>query len=172
MFTHKNLMTVCCAAVLAFGLAACGSSDDGMLAVTDSTCTVTDDTGDTDATPSAGMCGRPPGGADAIRTIPMRLREAVSTRPMVVALTDAPPLSDANTAGAAEMTAGSYRRRARRPPLHAANESTPENGGRCGPGCHRCGEGVARRDGEPVRSTLRRPSRAGSTSWRAASTAD
>ena len=26
MFTHKNLMTVCCAAVLAFGLAACGSS--------------------------------------------------------------------------------------------------------------------------------------------------
>ena len=28
MFTHKNLMTVCCAAVLAFGLAACGSSSD------------------------------------------------------------------------------------------------------------------------------------------------
>ena len=28
MFTHKNLMTVCCAAVLAFGLAACGSSGD------------------------------------------------------------------------------------------------------------------------------------------------
>ena len=27
-FTHKNLMTVCCAAVLAFGLAACGSSSD------------------------------------------------------------------------------------------------------------------------------------------------
>ena len=26
MFTHKNLMTVCCAAVLAFGLAACSSS--------------------------------------------------------------------------------------------------------------------------------------------------
>ena len=32
MFTHKNLMTVCCAAVFAFGLAACGSSgsDDKM----------------------------------------------------------------------------------------------------------------------------------------------
>ena len=28
MFTHKNLMTVCCAVVLAFGLAACGSSSD------------------------------------------------------------------------------------------------------------------------------------------------
>ena len=28
MFTQKNLMTVCCAAVLAFGLAACGSSGD------------------------------------------------------------------------------------------------------------------------------------------------
>ena len=28
MFTHKSLMTVCCAAVLAFGLAACGSSSD------------------------------------------------------------------------------------------------------------------------------------------------
>ena len=28
MFTHKNLMTVCAAVVLAFGLAACGSSDD------------------------------------------------------------------------------------------------------------------------------------------------
>ena len=28
IFTHKNLMTVCCAAVLAFGLAACGSSSD------------------------------------------------------------------------------------------------------------------------------------------------
>ena len=28
MFTQKNLMTVCCAAVLTFGLAACGSSSD------------------------------------------------------------------------------------------------------------------------------------------------
>ena len=28
MFIHKKLMTVCCAAVLALGLAACGSSDD------------------------------------------------------------------------------------------------------------------------------------------------
>ena len=37
MFTQKNLMTVCCAAVLTFGLAACGSSsdDDNVLAVTD-----------------------------------------------------------------------------------------------------------------------------------------
>ena len=36
MSTHKNLMTVCCAAVLAFGLAACGSSgsDDEMAATT------------------------------------------------------------------------------------------------------------------------------------------
>ena len=43
MFTHKNLMTVCCAAVLAFGLAACGSSSsssDGKRAAT-----VTDDNG-------------------------------------------------------------------------------------------------------------------------------
>ena len=29
MFTYRNLMTVCCAAVLAFGLAACGDNDDG-----------------------------------------------------------------------------------------------------------------------------------------------
>ena len=29
MFTHKNLMTVCCAAVLAFGLAACGGGGGG-----------------------------------------------------------------------------------------------------------------------------------------------
>ena len=38
MSTHKNLMTVCCAAVLAFGLAACGSSsdDNDMPPVTDS----------------------------------------------------------------------------------------------------------------------------------------
>ena len=28
MSTHRKLLTVCCAAVLAFGLAACGSSDD------------------------------------------------------------------------------------------------------------------------------------------------
>ena len=34
MSTHKNLMTVCCAAVLAFGLAACGSSDDDNVPVT------------------------------------------------------------------------------------------------------------------------------------------
>ena len=39
----KNLMTVCCAAVLTFGLAACGSSsdDDNVLAVTDATPTAT-----------------------------------------------------------------------------------------------------------------------------------
>ena len=45
MFTHKNLMTVCCAAVLAFGLAACGSSssDDKMAAMaTDSGITDSD----------------------------------------------------------------------------------------------------------------------------------
>ena len=36
MFTHKNLMTVCCAAVLALGLAACGGGGgDGMPAVVD-----------------------------------------------------------------------------------------------------------------------------------------
>ena len=37
MFTHKNLMTVCCAAVLAFGLAACGGGGGGdeMAAVID-----------------------------------------------------------------------------------------------------------------------------------------
>ena len=34
MFTHKYLMTVCCAAVLAFGLAACGSSGDDDKVVT------------------------------------------------------------------------------------------------------------------------------------------
>ena len=39
MFTHKNLMTVCCAAVLAFGLAACGSSssDDDKVVTTKKT---------------------------------------------------------------------------------------------------------------------------------------
>ena len=44
MSIHRNLTTVCCAAVLAFGLAACGSSsdDDGMPAMTD-----TGDPGDT-----------------------------------------------------------------------------------------------------------------------------
>ena len=35
MFTHKNLMTVCCAAVLAFGLAACGSSSSDDVKVMD-----------------------------------------------------------------------------------------------------------------------------------------
>ena len=46
MFTYKNLMTVCCAAVLALGLAACGSSDD------DKTATVTPPgTGDPPAPP-------------------------------------------------------------------------------------------------------------------------
>ena len=34
MFTHKNLMTVCCAAVLAFGLAACGGGGGGDAPVT------------------------------------------------------------------------------------------------------------------------------------------
>ena len=37
MFTHKNLMTVCCAAVLAFGLAACSSSSDDDKVVTKKT---------------------------------------------------------------------------------------------------------------------------------------
>ena len=49
MFTHKNLMTVCCATVLAFGLAACGGGDDEMAAVIDTgTDTVGDTDGDTD----------------------------------------------------------------------------------------------------------------------------
>ena len=34
MSTHRKLLTVCCAAVLAFVLAACGSSDDDMAAMT------------------------------------------------------------------------------------------------------------------------------------------
>ena len=49
MFTHKNLMTVCCAAVLAFGLAACGGGGggggDGMPAVIDGGIPGTGDTG-------------------------------------------------------------------------------------------------------------------------------
>ena len=69
MFTHKNLMTVCCAAVLAFGLAACGSSsdDNDMPVVTDGTMPVTVDlTNVTDGTTAeagtldieAGMSGK------------------------------------------------------------------------------------------------------------------
>ena len=46
MSIHRNLMTVCCAAVLAFGLAACGSSDDDTAADGD-TPTVTDPAGST-----------------------------------------------------------------------------------------------------------------------------
>ena len=63
MSTHKNLITVCCAAVLAFGLAACGSSsdDDGMPAMTD-----TGDNGDTGGTMmpavSVSLPGDLPGG--------------------------------------------------------------------------------------------------------------
>ena len=48
MSTHKTLMTVCCAAVLAFGLAACGSngSDDEMAATTTPTTPMMDGDGD------------------------------------------------------------------------------------------------------------------------------
>ena len=35
MSTHRKLMTVCCAAVFALGLAACGSSDDNDTAMED-----------------------------------------------------------------------------------------------------------------------------------------
>ena len=48
MFRYKNLMTVCAAVVLAFGLAACGSSDDDTAADGD-TPTVTDPAGPTQA---------------------------------------------------------------------------------------------------------------------------
>ena len=53
MFTQKNLMTVCCAAVLAFGLAACGSSsdDDKMATTTPATPVVPEKPGDP-ATPT------------------------------------------------------------------------------------------------------------------------
>ena len=62
MFTHKNLMTVCCAAVLAFGLAACGSngSDDEVAATTPTTPMMDGDMdgdamdGDTDSMPPDG----------------------------------------------------------------------------------------------------------------------
>ena len=47
MFTHRKLLTVCCAAVFALGLAACGSSDDDTAA--DDTPTVTDPAGPTQA---------------------------------------------------------------------------------------------------------------------------
>ena len=61
MFTQKNLMTVCCAAVLAFGLAACGSSsDDDNVAVTtpmmDGDGDAMDGDGDGDAMPVAVAC--------------------------------------------------------------------------------------------------------------------
>ena len=46
MFTHKNLMTVCCAAVLALGLAACGSSSDDEMAATTPTTPMMDGDGD------------------------------------------------------------------------------------------------------------------------------
>ena len=55
MFTHKNLMMVCCAAVLAFGLAACGSSDNRMPAVDGDT----GDTGDTAATATPATLATP-----------------------------------------------------------------------------------------------------------------
>ena len=55
MFTHKNLMTVSCAAVLAFGLAACGSSsDDDKVAAT--TTVVTD--GVTDGVTAPSLVGK------------------------------------------------------------------------------------------------------------------
>ena len=47
MSIHRKLMTVCCAAVLAFGLAACGSSDDDTAA--DDTPTVEEQAGPTQA---------------------------------------------------------------------------------------------------------------------------
>ena len=52
MSTHKNLMTVCCAAVLTFGLAACGSNGS---VVKDDEPTVMIDTNG-----SVGMCGLRP----------------------------------------------------------------------------------------------------------------
>ena len=75
MFTHKNLMTVCCAAVLAFGLAACGGGGGGGDGDAMACRTVIDGTGmmpgTGDTGPTAhlrcgavpGMRGRPPGGA-------------------------------------------------------------------------------------------------------------
>ena len=47
MSTHRKLLTACCAAVLAFGLAACGSSDDDTAA--DDTPTVEETAGPTQA---------------------------------------------------------------------------------------------------------------------------
>ena len=49
MSIHRKLMTACCAAVLAFGLAACGSSDDDTAATDTDTPTVTEPTGPTQA---------------------------------------------------------------------------------------------------------------------------
>ena len=116
MFTHKNLMTVCCAAVLAFGLAACGSSsdDDGMLAVTDSSMPVTDDTDDTDDTDGT-MVTPTPTPAEQL----MAAQEAVTAADaMVVALTNS---STADEAAAAYAALGEAQTA-----LHAAN-SLPEN---------------------------------------------
>ena len=73
MFTHKNLMTVCCAAVLAFGLAACGSSsDDDNVAVTTP---MMDGDGDADAEQSP----MEPTAAEQLATAQAAVAEAKTT---------------------------------------------------------------------------------------------
>ena len=78
MSTHKNLMTVCCAAVLAFGLAACGSSsdDNDMPAVTDTDMTDTDMT-DNGSLPDGPACATPATSQACVDEKKMALEEAM-----------------------------------------------------------------------------------------------
>ena len=155
MSIHKKLMTACCAAVLALGLAACGSSSD-------------------DANGNGGDNGMPPpmahacdaGASQACVDARQAELEAIEAdddatvgalNAARMAVADAQTaLDDANTAAAEEMTVsdlivdghGARRRHrvrgGRRRELHSGSS-------RRGPRGHRCGARLARRDGEPVR---------------------
>ena len=132
MFTHKNLMTVCCAAVLAFGLAACGSSsDDDTMAAKTPTVTGGDTGGDTGGMPDACDAGPSQACVDA-RQAELEAIEndsdatvgALNAAQMALA-TAQTALSDANTADAEEMTVSGLIDDAMTATADIDDESTP-----------------------------------------------
>ena len=153
-------MTVCCAAVLAFGLAACGGGggggDGGLMDMP------ADDRRRRYRRCSrrhrshlhAGLTSQACGGPPARRSLRSSRHDDDATvgdlkfgpnRPLTAALR--PRLPDANSRPSAEEHDGStglVDECHDRPLTDITDESTLR-GGRCGPGCHRCGTGVARR---------------------------
>ena len=135
MFTHKNLMTVCCAAVLAFGLAACGSSgDDDNVAVTapmiDGDGDAMNGDGDTktpdtcDAGPSQACVDARQAELEAIEADDDATVGALNAAQMALVAAQT-ALSDANTADAEDMTVSGLIADATTATADITDESTP-----------------------------------------------